>query len=247
MHGGYAFKLRKLAAICRCAAYRRALCMGVAAAAEHESLLGRLAFRTVVDVGANHGQFALVSRRCFPGARIVSFEPLPGPAARFRRVFAGDPSVTLQQVAIAPDPGEATMHISGRDDASSLLPITATQEVLFPGTAEVGTATVQVGPLHEFMTVEEIEPPALLKLDVQGFELEALRGCEKLLREFSFVYTECSFVELYAGQALADEVIAWLRERGFCMAGIDNLTYDRAGRAIQADCLFKQGAPPVAG
>jgi hypothetical protein len=43
---------------------------------------------------------------------------------------------------------------------------------------------------------------------------------------------------LYAGQALADEVIAWLRERGFRLRGVHNLEYDRDGRAIQADFLF---------
>ena len=50
--------------------------------------------------------------------------------------------------------------------------------------------------------------------DEQGFELTALQGCEELLDRFEWVYAECSFIELYEGQALADEVIAWLRERG---------------------------------
>jgi hypothetical protein len=52
------------------------------------------------------------------------------------------------------------------------------------------------------------------------------------------VYAECSFVELYASQALADEVIAWLRERGLSLRGVHNMDYDRGGRAIQADFLF---------
>jgi len=86
--------------------------------------------------------------------------------------------------------------------------------------------------------VEDIQPPAFLKLDVQGFELEALRGCEDLLDRFACVYAECSFVEMYAGQALADEVIAWLRDRGFRLRGVHNMVYDRGGRAIQADFLF---------
>jgi len=80
--------------------------------------------------------------------------------------------------------------------------------------------------------------PALLKLDVQGFELEALKGCEDLLHCFAWVYAECSFVELYEGQALADGVIAWLRERGCVLSGVYNMTYDKQGRAVQADFLF---------
>jgi len=205
---------------------------------EHERVLSGLDCRTVVDIGANRGQFALVARRRLPQARILSFEPLPAAAATFRAVFAGDDRVTLHEVAIGPAPGNATIHISRRDDSSSLLPITSAQVALFPGTAEVATDIVRVAPLREFIPAAKIEAPALLKVDVQGYELQALRGCEDLLSRFAYVYVECSFVELYASQALAGEVIAWLRERGFRLRGVHNMDYDRDGRAIQADFLF---------
>jgi len=210
----------------------------VGAGVEHERVLSGLDCRTVVDIGANRGQFALVARRRLPQARILSFEPLPAAAATFRAVFAGDDRVTLHEVAIGPAPGNATIHISRRDDSSSLLPITSAQVALFPGTAEVATDIVRVAPLREFIPAAKIEAPALLKVDVQGYELQALRGCEDLLSRFAYVYVECSFVELYASQALADEVIAWLRERGFRLRGVHNVDYDRDGRAIQADFLF---------
>jgi len=60
-----------------------------------------------------------------------------------------------------------------------------------------------------------IRDPALLKLDVQGFELSALQGCGRLLERFRYVYVEASFIELYVGQALATEVIGFLFSRGF--------------------------------
>jgi len=59
------------------------------------------------------------------------------------------------------------------------------------------------------------------------------------LSRFSWVYAECSFIELYAGQALAGEIVSWLRERGFDLAGVYNMSYDRIGRAVQADFLFR--------
>ena len=59
---------------------------------------------------------------------------------------------------------------------------------------------------------------------------------------FAWVYVECSFVELYAGQSLADEVIAWLREHSLHLSGVYNMTYDTGGRAVQADFLFKRRA-----
>ena len=180
----------------------------------------------------------MVARRCMPKARVISFEPLPAAAEKFRAVFEGDDRVMLHEVGISPVPGNATIHISRRDDSSSLLPITATQVALFPGTEEAATTIVRVGPLREFISAADIQVPALLKLDVQGFELEVLQGCEDMLDQFAYVYAECSFVELYVGQALADEVIAWLHERVFKLCGVHNTDYDRGGRAIQADFLF---------
>jgi Methyltransferase FkbM domain len=63
-------------------------------------------------------------------------------------------------------------------------------------------------PLDAVLDRKDIEKPALLKLGVQGFERQALEGCRSLLSIFSYVYAECSFVELYAGQSLAHEVIS---------------------------------------
>jgi len=78
----------------------------------------------------------------------------------------------------------------------------------------------------------------MLKLDVQGFEFEALTGCESLLEYFDWVYCECSYVEFYAGQKLADEVIAWLKERGYRLDGVFNRALDQHGKTMQADFLF---------
>ncbi len=133
-----------------------------------------------------------------------------------------------------------TIHVSAADDSSSLYPITPLQARLFPGTHEVRTEIVNVGPLSDYVKPEEIVPPAMLKLDVQGYELEGLRGCEDLLGRFSYVYVECSFVELYNGQALVDDVMAWLRDRGWRLGSIYNMTCDRNRRSIQADFLFEK-------
>jgi FkbM family methyltransferase len=232
-------KLVKLVRLLAHGDYRAALRKGrVAAAIEHERLLKTMDFATVVDIGANRGQFALVSRHCYPTANIVSFEPLAAPSRRFRAVLDSDKRVTFHQVAVGAACSEAVMHVSARDDSSSLLPISALQESLFSGTSEVGTETVQVVPLEQRLPADQIQPPALLKLDVQGYELTTLQGCESLLHLFANVYVECSFVQLYEGQSLADDVIAYLRQHGFGLQGIYNVHYDPAGRAIQADFLF---------
>jgi FkbM family methyltransferase len=235
-------KAAKFVSILRVPVWRDALRRyHVASGVEHLSVLRNLGdILTIIDIGANRGQFTLVARHCFPQAQIIAFEPLTKPASKFRRVFADVGQVTLHQIAVGPEQGQVPIHISARDDSSSLLSITALQGQVFPGTAEIATEVVKIAPLSDFLAVEDIQSPALLKLDVQGYELETLKGCEALLQYFTYVYCECSFMELYAGQALADEVIAWLRERSFRLRGVYNMTYDQMGKAVQGDFLFRR-------
>jgi FkbM family methyltransferase len=233
------FKIKKLIYCLLVKVYRKALRFSVGGAIEHEKLLKSLNIETIVDIGANKGQFALVSRYCFPGAKIVSFEPLSAPAKIFNQVFKDDRDTVLHNVAIGPKEEETIIHISQSDDSSSLLPISDLQEEVFPGTSEASTATVTVAPLGIFLSKADIKSPALLKLDVQGFELEALMGCESLLASFDSIYCECSFVELYSGQKMAPDIIAWLHKRGFILKGAYNMSYDAKGQAVQADFMFK--------
>ncbi len=236
-------KFRKLVKILHTGFYIKALSLhGVAAGVEHAPVLAGLLsqqIQTVVDIGANRGQFALVARRHYPDAKIVAFEPLQEPAAIFRRVFSSDRAVVLHEVAIGPEEKDMTIHVSSQDDSSSLLPITALQSRLFPGTGEIEKRNVQVRRLDGVLKQADIAQPSLLKIDVQGFEMQVLEGCRALLPAFSHAYVECSFVELYAGQALAHEVVSFLEQSGFLLSGIHNMYYDRLGIAIQGDFLFK--------
>lgn len=210
---------------------------GVAAGLEHRQVLG-VDLATVVDIGANRGQFSLAVRRWAPEAKVFAFEPLSRAAARFRKVFQDDSRVVLHHVAIGPKTGDVPIHVSMADDSSSLLPISEAQKRLFPGTQEIRTETIRIGRLIDFVAAEDIKSKAMLKLDVQGYELEALRGCEDILERFAYVYAECSFLELYTGQALAHEVISWLHGRGFSLCGVYNMNYDLKGRAVQGDFIF---------
>ena len=231
-------RLKKLSQIIRDPFLILALLKGAAAGVEHKFVLQNLSCECVVDVGANRGQFALIARKVFPLAKIHSFEPLEEPAQIFKKIFSNDPNVTLYPYAIGREKTTATIHITKDDDSSSLLPITKTQSNMFPGATEKETRQVNVLPLSQALGTTSIPPASLLKIDVQGFELGVLQGCEDVLDKFSYLYIECSFIELYEGQALAHQIISWLEQRNFILSGIHNLYYEKNGRAIQGDFLF---------
>lgn len=212
---------------------------GVAASTEHDALLGSKTFDMVVDVGANKGQFSLATRHFQPNAKIVAFEPMRRAADIYRKVFEDDANVTLHQFAIGPSRGTTEMQLSCRDDSSSLLPISDLLPQTFPGTQAVGTEQVNVAPLVDFLSPETIGKSTLLKLDVQGYEREALISAEPLLDRFCFIYAEASFVPFYQGQAMASDLIFYLHEQGWRLVGFMNPCFDpRTGRAMQADFLF---------
>jgi FkbM family methyltransferase len=237
-------KGRKLLNLLRHKRYLWALKHGVGAAIEHTPLLRHSRFATVVDAGANKGQFALVARFHNPDSRIYSFEPLAGPARVFAAVFAGDRNTVLLRHALGSAEEEAMINVSGRADSSSLLPISALQNENFPGTAAVGQEAISVRRLDDVASEIKIKEPALLKIDVQGFEMELLKGAEQSLASFSDIYVELSFVPFYEGQALAPEVIAWLDGRGFSLKGIYNFTSDIHGLCAQADFHFARQVSP---
>jgi FkbM family methyltransferase len=238
----FLLRLKKLFQIVQDPRLISALLKGTAAGMEHARVLENLDCEYVVDVGANRGQFALVTRKVFPKARILSFEPLAEPVQNFKSIFAQDPLVTLYPFAVGCERTTAAIHITKDDDSSSLLPVMKIQSDLFPGAVERGIREIAVYPLSDILDPASIPPGSLLKIDVQGYELDVLRGCGDILHKFSHLYVECSFMELYEGQALAHQVIAWLQERGFVLWSVHNLYYARSGLAVQGDFLFSQNA-----
>jgi FkbM family methyltransferase len=219
----------------------KGLINGIAATTEHISVLKLIDNpNTVIDIGANKGQFTLITRHILPKAKIISFEPLASPANKFDSLFNNDSNVIFYRSAIGPEKKSSLIHVSKRNDSSSLLPIGIGQSNIFPGTDESHTEKVKVAPLHHFLQKNDFVPPVFVKIDVQGYELQVLKGCDELTHLFNYIYVECSFMELYEKQALAHEVITFLNSRSFHLKGIYNTFYDKKGIPIQSDFLFER-------
>ena len=180
--------------------------MNVLAATDHKiSGIGTHDYKTVLDVGASRGQFALVARAMWPQCKIVCFEPLPEAVAKLKQVFVNDQNVIIHETALGDRATLSKLNVSGRDDSSSLLPI-GRQAREYPGTAAAGVLEVPVNRTSDY--IDDCLAPILLKIDVQGCELEVLRGAAPKLDRIDSVLCECSFVELYDGQPLIGAVVA---------------------------------------
>jgi FkbM family methyltransferase len=231
-------KLSKLAHLVREREYLAALRHRVAAAVEHEHVVFGTEPRLVLDVGANRGQFALFALHRFPDADVHCFEPVPAALDTLRAVVGQHPRITIHPIALGRAAGEAMLHVSASDDSSSLLPASALLRATYPQTRQVGEVSVRTDRLDQDLPTGALRSPCLLKIDVQGFEMEVLVGATELLPHIDEILVECSFVELYGGQPLADEVIGYLFEHGFRLRGVYGLSADDTGRSLQADLLF---------
>jgi FkbM family methyltransferase len=216
--------------------YWAALAKGVVPGVEHGKAFGSHCFASVLDVGANKGQFAAFARHRWPQAELKCFEPLQGPRERLASVLGGYGEI--HPLALGNYEGEATMHLASREDSSSLLPLGEAQKALF-SMDEERVISVPVRRLDNVITRGQLARPALLKIDVQGLEFETLEGATGLLDEIDAIYVECSYIELYSGQKLAPDVVDLLHGFGLIETGRFNICRVD-GDDVQADILFER-------
>lgn len=246
MHGGQQrlelglLRLRKLVTVFRNrVAFKAFLKTGVAPSIELRPVLQGQSPEVVIDIGANVGQFTLLAMIDWRPEKIVAFEPLASAGRKYRKAFGSRRDVVLHQVAIGSDASEQTLHITSRSDCSSLLPVGSLQASGFPGSDEVGLEPVSVAPLATYVSGADLEQrTVLVKIDVQGYELEVLAGLEPILRGLDLVLVELSFERLYEGQPLASEVIGWMMERSWRIERVGVPSVNSEGRAVQSDFLF---------
>ncbi len=157
----------------------------------------------VLDIGANWGQTICAVRRFCPNARIVSFEPNGLLAEYLQRRFARDDRVEIHQLALADMAGESTLHVPvyrgfvfdglasiHREQASGWL--NADRIANFdPGKLSLQCFTVPRERLDAFGL-----RPDFIKIDVQGAELDVLKGGAETLASQPVVLLECANLEI---------------------------------------------------
>ncbi len=205
-------------------------------------LLQHYDVRTVLDIGANEGQFAELIRVLCPCAQVYSFEPLPDVHAILQRRFADDPSVVAVNCGLSDQSGRVLMNRSAFTPSSSLLPMADLHRKEFPHTAQQTTVEVEIQRLDDWMAADgpESAPGLLVKLDTQGHEEAVIAGGEQTLRKARLAVVEVSFFELYEGQPLFADIYRQLSALGFVYRGSLEQTYSRQqDRILFADALFE--------
>lgn len=203
--------------------------------------LKRFDIRTVLDVGANSGQFARYIRKHLPNATLHCFEPIPEVFGVLDAWARGQQGIIATQLALGAESGSAEMNVhSAHSSSSSLLATSPLSAELYPFTVSQTRISVRVDRLDDY--VRRLERPLtndiLLKLDVQGFEAAVLRGAPVTLAEVRACIVEVSTVPLYDLQSTFKEIHDLMSATGLSYAGNFSQVYAADGRVLFLDAVF---------
>jgi len=207
--------------------------------------LKTLDIKTVINVGANVGQFAKEIRALLPEADIYSFEPLADCYEQLKQNMATDTHFTAYPVALGDESGETTINRSSYSLSSSLRPMADEHKRLFPHTAGQTTERIRVERLDGMLTGKTLRQNILLEIDAQGYEDKVLAGGQETLQQTTAAILEASYVELYEGQPLFEDIYNLMRDAGFTYCGAIHQKIDPAnGKILFEDALFIRKEKP---
>lgn len=168
----------------------------------------------ILDVGAANGIMAVQFAHAFPEAEIYSFEPFPAQFENLRKTAEKYKIVCINK-AIGNKTGTSTLHLAKRITSSSLLPLKKNISSPFFAEHLEETQVVEIS----VSTLDAEVPPewkvSILKIDVQGFELEVLKGGIDTLKRTYIVVLELQNHDLYVDAPNYYEVDGFLRNNGF--------------------------------
>ncbi len=197
--------------------------------------------KTVLDVGANVGQFTVAVAKIFPGVRIHSFEPVPECFLKLGKNVSKLKNVSVYQLALGDTEGEGMCHINSHSQSSSLLPLSREHRAAFPNAQEIIQVPVKISKLDTIFATQKIDAPTLLKIDVQGYEANVLRGGEETLKRIQYVVAETSFKALYHGETIFLDLLQLLESCGFrFIRPVGWLSDPRNDEILQMDALFSR-------
>jgi FkbM family methyltransferase len=195
----------------------------------------------ILDVGANRGQFARGLFKAGYRGRVVSFEPLSTAHAELQEAALGnDRWQVFRRCALGATPGRAAINVSGNSQSSSFLPMLDRHVNALPSSRYVGTEETEVVTLDQVLGEDfPGSTPVGVKIDVQGYEHEVLKGLQAERDRVALIYTELSLTPLYDGEAKFTQVIEELAADGFrCVSLTPNFVDPQTYEVLDTNALF---------
>lgn len=197
---------------------------------------------TLVDVGANKGDFTAAAALLANLKGVEAFEPQPDCGPSLRSVLAKVSNGHLHAAAVGDAKGEIELLCTANSKLTSVLPADPKVESAY----EPGDFTVANRMKVPLVRLDDVIPPGteigLLKIDVQGYELQVLEGARRTLQSTFALLLEVNYVAHYAGGVTFDKLHEAVREHGFHTFAISE-PYIGSDGPLWADAVFVRDVP----
>jgi FkbM family methyltransferase len=192
---------------------------------------------TIYDIGANKGDITNKLLRMYDAPKILAFEPIPNMIEELRERFKYTPNVEIQACALGKKRGDLTLNITKNLVSSSLL-VPTKENVDYHGSSLeiVEKVKVNVMTLREFILKDK--DVDIIKIDVQGAELDVLKGAKEALKRVKTISIEVEFVSMYEEQPLFGDIDVYLRKEGFFLYNMYEIWTHKDGQIESADVTY---------
>ena len=212
-------------------------------AARRVKLLAHTGVQSVIDIGANEGQWGAEVRHAGWSGPIWSFEPVASAFAALEATAAADPSWHVRRVAVGDERGQMTMTVAQDSMFSSLVPMSDVG--LRSNRSGVAPATVEEVGVE---TLDDLacDIPGVLavKMDVQGYESKVMDGGPETIARARYLEAELSLVPCYDGEPLYREMLDRICGMGFRFALVEPVWPDKVtGESLQFNGIFIRDVP----
>ena len=207
--------LKKILNLCRSKIWFKGMINGIYATVELEKLVKDIkAPETIIDIGSNKGQFILLIEKLFPNKVVYSFEPINEMINKQKKFFEYNKNLIFHNIALGSSIASKDLLITNRMDSSSFLKVEVDTGKSNNYTV-VEKRNIKVSTLDDIFLNENISHPILIKMDVQGYELEVLKGANDLLKKTDYLLLEVSESEMYQNQPTEKIIVEYLKNFNF--------------------------------
>ena len=193
---------------------------------------------TLVDVGANYGEWIEDTLRLATPNKVFAFEPDPTALNVIRPKYNRSEHVQIVEAAVGAEEGTVSFNVAGSNKLSSVLTPSERLREMYSDDAGINES-VEVRMVSLDSELKEEEEISILKIDVQGYELEVIRGAEETLQKTEFVLIEANWTQKYEeGGAFADVHRRMTQDFPFQLIDMSG-PLSVEGRASFSDALYK--------
>lgn len=194
----------------------------------------------IFDVGAYIGEVTAVYKSIFPNATIYCFEPFWDSFQKLIRL-SSDKSIKPYQMAISDTVGTMKLHVNVDLSCNSFFPIAKHSVRYYPKAAEnIEVIEVNTTTIDHFCDTESVSHIDILKLDVEGAEIKALKGAHNKLvkQDISIIYTEVMFMPHYEGACMFHEMTSFLSQYDYTLFNLYDVKRAKNGQLRWGNAIF---------